>query len=201
MKKMKRIKLLFIGFTLLGMACNALNQPLPLFATPTATLADIAPDSNCPDPQPTQDDIDFALGFNNEHFKSAGWKMSYTVTEYRVTVTWKNDDLGAVANFDHVIFCGATSASLDQYYTSDTFDIIFQNYSEHELEKDCRSRNNLRLYEFKVKSQGFDYNARFWVEIVDNDHTRETLLVFPIADSTNMDTYSKKLMSTLPSCE
>jgi hypothetical protein len=45
-----------------------------------------------------------------------------------------------------------------------------------------------------------DYNARFWVELVDGDHTRETLLVFPVDDLVNMDSYSQKIMPELPTC-
>jgi hypothetical protein len=195
---MKKTKLLFVSFTLVVLACNAMTQPL--FPTATPTAADITVDPNCPNPQPSQDYIDAALQHNQEYFSSPGWKNSYTVMESRVSVTWKNDDLSAVANVDHVIFCDATSARLDEYYTPDVLAIIFQNYESHEIQKDCRS-GDTRLYELKVQSQGFDYNARFWVEIVDGDHTRETLLVFPVDDTIDLDLYSKKIMPELSICE
>lgn len=201
------MKLLFIAFALLGLACNALTQPLPFSATPTATpppiptASDTLLDPNCPNPQPSQDYINSALQHDKEYFNVPGWKSSYTVIEYRVSVTWKNDDLNAVANVDHVIFCEATSARLDQYYTPDVLDIIFQNYDSHEMQKDCRYKDNLRLYELKVKSKELDYDARFWVELVDGDHTRETLLVFPVDDRISMDSYSQKLMPDLSACE
>lgn len=195
---MSRIKFLFLVLAFLILACNALTQPL--LPTSTPTESNIVLDPNCPNPQPSQKEIDFALQFKDEHFGSPGWKNSYTVMEYRVSVTWKNDDLGAVANIDHIIFCDATNAALDEYYTPANFDIVFQNYQGNELQKDCRS-DDLRLYEFKVESQGFDYNARFWIELVDGDHIRETLLVFPVDDDANMDLYSRKIMPDLSSCE
>ncbi len=203
---MNRIPYFFIPFTLLILACNALAQPLPFFATPTATASqiptasDVTLDPNCPNPQPSQDYVDFALQHDKEYFSSSGWKNSYTVIESRVSVTWKNDDMSAVANIDHVIFCDATNARLDEYYTPDVLAIIFQNYESHEVQDDCRSGDNLRLYELNVKSQGLDYNARFWVELVDSDHTRETLLVFPVDDQADMSSYSQKIMPELPSC-
>jgi hypothetical protein len=196
----KRATLLFIPFTLAILACNALTQPLKFFSTPTPTFSDVGLDPNCPNPQPTQAYIDFAVQHNQEYFSSPAWKSSYTVMESRVMVTWTNDDLGAVANFDHVIFCNASNVRLDEYYTDENFDIIFQNYDTHEFLKDCRSQD-LRLYELKVTSQGFDYNAKYWVEIVDNDHTRESLLVFPVEDQANMDSYSRKIMPALPKCK
>lgn len=204
---MKRIQFLFAAVSLMGLACNALTQPLPFFATPTATpsqiptTADVTLDPNCPNPQPSQGYVDFALQHDKEYFNTLGWKNSYTVREYRVSVTWKNDDLNAVANVDHVIFCEATSARLDEYYTPDVLDIIFQNYDSHEMQKDCRYNDNLRLYELKVKSKELDYDARFWVELVDGDHTRETLLVFPVDDLVSMDSYSQKIMPDLSACE
>jgi len=203
---MKRIRFLFAAVALTGLACNALARPLPFFATPTATpsqiptASDVTLDPNCPNPQPSQDYVDFALQHDKDLFSSSGWKNSYTVMESRVSVTWKNDDMSAVANIDHVIFCDATSARLDEYYTTDVLAIIFQNYESHEVQKDCRSGDTLRLYELKVKSRGLDYNARFWVELVDSDHTRETLLVFPTDDPADMSSYSKKMMPELPSC-
>jgi hypothetical protein len=115
-------------------------------------------------------------------------------------VVWKNDKLGAVASFDDVIFCEVTNAALDGYYTDESFDTIFQYYDGHETQTSCDSRD-LRLYEFKVKSQGYDYFARFWSEILDKDHIRESLLVFPTSDPEDLDSYSKKIMPELPSCE
>jgi hypothetical protein len=197
---MKHMKLFLIAFAFLTLACNALTQPLTFLAQPTSTAADISLDSDCPDPQPTQDFIDSVLDYNSEHFRSGDWKRSYAVMESRVSVTWRNDPIGAIINIDHVIFCDVTSARIDEYYVDSFFEVMFQNYEAHEPVKDCRS-NDVRLYEFKVKSSGYDYNARVWVELVDGDHTRETLLVFPIDDTMNMTTYSRKIMSQLTTCE
>jgi hypothetical protein len=197
---MKKLRLLFPTFVLMMLACNALTQPLSFFATPTPTVADIGRNSGCPDSQPTQKEIDFALQFKDETFKSPGWKSSYAVMEYRVRKTWENKDLDAVVNMDHIIFCGATDTSLDDYYTSDNFDLIFQHYFSYEQQRDCRSAD-LRLYELKVNYRENEYNARFWVELVDGNHTRETLLVFPIAATKDLDSYSKKIMPGLPSCK
>lgn len=193
---MKYMKSLSLAFAVLTLACTVMGQSLP-FLTGTATAT---AESGCPETQPTQEYIDAALEHKSNHFQSDDWKRSYTVMEAGVMVTWRNDPLSAVANFDHVIFCDVTNVSLDEYYTDSFFDVIFEHYEGHEAVRDCRS-NDLRLFEFKVKSSGYDYNARFWVELVDGDHTRETLLVFLVDDMTNMTAYSKKIMPQLTSCE
>ena len=194
---MKRVRSIFIAFALLTLSCNFVGNA---FATPTPTEAEPISYADCPDTQPTQEDIDLALDHSNEFFTSPAWKNTYTVMEYRVSVAWKSEELNAVANFDDVIFCGVTNAALNEYYSDESFDIIFQYYEGHEAQKSCNSKD-LRLYEFNVKSQGFDYVARFWSEILDKNHIRESLLVFPIADVVNLDSYSKKIMPDLPSCE
>lgn len=195
---MKRARSIFIAFALLLLSCNFISNGLN--PEPTPTDSETVSNVDCPDPQPTKEDIDRALQYSDNYFSSPDWKMSYAVTDNRTSVTWKNDELGALANFDDVIFCGVTNKALDDYYTEEVFDVIFQYYDGHEYQKECQSKD-LRLYEFKVQSQGFDYNAEFWVEILDENHTRESLLVFPIADVDNFESYSEKIMPELPSCE
>lgn len=197
---MKQIQWLTVAFALLTLACNSLTQPIPFLAKPTSTAADISLDSDCPDPQPTQEFIDSVLDYKSDIFQSEGWKRSYAVMESRVTVTWRNDPIGAIANIDHVIFCDVTSARIDEYYVDSFFEVMLQNYEGYEPARDCRL-NDLRLFELRVKSSGYDYNARFWVELVDGDHTRETLLVFPVDDVAKMTAYSRKVMPQLMTCE
>ncbi len=195
---MRRIWAVFIAVPLLVLACSFTDNML---ATPTPTAAEPISYSDCPSTQPTKEDIDLVLKHDAEFFPSPDWKNSYTVMEYQVSVAWKNDKLSALVNFDRVIFCGATNTALDDYYTDATFDIIFQNYDGgHAAQKDCRS-HDLRLYEYKLKNRGSDYNAKFWVEILDGNHIQQSLLVFPIANVADFDSYSKKIMPKLSSCE
>jgi hypothetical protein len=195
---MNRVKLLIgIFVLLLLLACDLVSQPLP--ATPIPTVpADVT--AGCADTHPTQRDLDIALQHSEGYFMTPTWERSYTVLEYQVRVTWNSDEYGAVANFDHVIFCDVSDPVLDAYYTPATLDIIMKNYDEHELQKECRL-NGLRLYEFQAKKYGTDYLARLWAEIVDNNHTLQSLLVFPSEDQTNLDLYSRQIVPELSSCE
>lgn len=195
---MNRVKLLIGIFVLLLLpSCNLVSQPLPPTPIPTVP-ADVMAD--CVDTHPTQRDIDIALQYSEGFFMAPTWERSYTVLEYQVRVTWNSDEYGAVANFDHVIFCDVSDPVLDAYYTPATLGIIMENYDVHELQKEC-GLNGMRLYEFKAQKYGTDYFARLWAEIVDNHHTLQSLLVFPIEDQTNLDFYSKQIVPELSSCE
>jgi hypothetical protein len=194
---MKRVRSIFIAFALLTLSCNFMSNG---FATPTPTEAGPVSSGNCPAKQPTQRDIDLALKHSDDFFDASDWKKTYTVMEYRVSVVWKSEKLNAMISFDDVIFCDVTNATLDDYYTNESFDIVFQYYQGHAPQENCQS-GNLRLYEFEVQSQGYDYIARFWSEILDKDHIRESLLVFPTSDPESLNSYGKKIMPELPACE
>lgn len=194
---MNRVRFVFSAFVLLTLSCNFVGNA---FVTPTPTEAEPSSYGDCPDTQPSQKDVDLALEYSADFFDSSTWKKNYTVMEYRVTVVWKSENLNAMASFDDVIFCGVTHAALDDYYADKNFDTIFQYYTGHEAQTSCAS-GDLRLYQFNVQSQGYDYIARFWSEIQDKNHIRETLLVFPTTDPDNLESYSQKIIPELPSCK
>mgnify|MGYP000052919115 CR=1 FL=1 len=196
--QLKKIHVLSLVGVALVLSCNSLNNLPSAFATPTAYTLPSAAD--CPNPQPTQNEVDRARAYQESTFTDADWKTSYTVTEFRVSVTRQHDPLGAVINFDYVIFCGATFAALREYYSDAAFDIIFQNYDAHEFTGNCRA-GNILLYELHFTNLGYEYNGRYWVEILDGNHIRETLMVFPETDAANLDEYSSKIMPTLRSCK
>lgn len=196
---MKNIQLLFIGFTLfILLACNALTQPLLQPSTATVTAGDVSID--CGETKRVSQDINQALQYSEPFFLSDRWERSYSVMEGQVRVTWSSNEFGAVANFDHVIFCDVTDERLDEYFTPATLDIVMENYDEHELQQECRS-NGQRLYEFQAKANGLDYDVNFWVEIIDKDHILESLLAFPSDAQNNLDVYSRRIMPDLPSCD
>jgi len=189
---MTRFKWFLIACALFALSCNGLQNTVP------TVEANIDPNTGCPYPKPTNAEVDRAREYKADEF-GADWTESYTVMDNRITVTHKNTPLNSVINFDTVNFCAVTNASLDDYYTEATFNIIFQYYDDHKYQNGCRS-GDLRLYEFDLTNQGYDYNGRFWVEIVDENHTRETLLVFPVTDIDNFNRYSDQLMPKLASC-
>jgi hypothetical protein len=117
-----------------------------------------------------------------------------------VVVTWDNEKLVAMATFSYAIVCGVKDASLDKYYTDQTFDMMFDYYDGYDIQNVCEA-NDLRLYEIKVWAKGFEFNERLWVEVLDSDHLMESQLLFPVSDVASLDDYSEKIMPSLPSCE
>ena len=189
---MTKLKWFLVACAFMSFSCNALQNTV---ATPESN---IDPNTGCPYPKPTDAEVAQARKYMSDKFTS-DWNESYSVIDNRISVTHKNNPLNAVINFDTVNFCGVTNASLDNYYTDATFNVIFQYYDDHKYKREC-SNGKMRLYEFELKNQGFDYNGRFWAEIVDENHTRETLLVFPTTDPDNYELYSNKIMPKLTSC-
>jgi len=189
---MTRFKWFLIACALFALSCNGLQNTVPTLES------NIDPNTGCPNPKPTDAEVAQARKYMSDKF-TADWNESYSVMDSRISVTYKNDPLGAVINFDTVNFCAVTNASLDDYYTDATFNIIFQYYDDHTYQNDCHT-GNVRLFEFDLRNQGYDYNGRFWVEVVDENHTRETLLVFPLTDTDNFNRYSDLLMPKLASC-
>lgn len=190
----------FIGALVLFilLSCNALTQPFS--QEPALTAPPPNETFDCVDARPTQRDIDLALEYSEDFFSTPTWERSHEVLGYQVRVTWTSTDYGAVANFDHIIFCDVDDSVLDAFYTPANLDIIMENYDEHELRKQCGS-NGQRLFEFNATKYGIHHNARLWVKIIDKDHTLQSLLVFPVEDTLNLDLYSRKIMPELPSCE
>jgi len=189
---MTKLKWFLIACALLALSCNALQNTV----TTPETIID--PSTGCPYPKPTDAEITQARKYMSNQF-TADWNESYSVMDNRISVARKSSPLNAVINFDTVTFCNVTSAALDNYYTDRTFDIIFQNYDSHKFLINCKA-GDLRVYELDLRDQGFDYNGRFWVEIIDAHHIREMLVVFPVADQNNLDLYSNKLVPSLPAC-
>jgi hypothetical protein len=72
---MKRARSIFIAFALLLLSCNFISNELN--PEPTPTDSETVSNVDCPDPQPTKEDIDRALQYSDNYFSSPDWKMSY----------------------------------------------------------------------------------------------------------------------------
>ena len=190
---MKNIQAFLISAVLLTLACNALRGP----AIPEQESN--AP-QNCPNTMPSDAEVEQARRYQESEFANGDWDQSYTVAEFRITVTRKSQALNSVINFDTVIFCDVTSSALDEYYSPENVAIIFQYYDKYTFLDECQT-GDLRLYELAFSDEGIDYQGRFWSEILDRHHIRETLVVFPASDQENFERFSNALAFELPDCE
>ena len=178
-------------------------RPLPTQIPPTEKIQPTQFSSpGCVSPEPTQDDIDRALSFTGKMFDTADWKRSYNVAETRVSVTWLSDSLGSVAYLEALIFsCGYEEIDIDDYFTDDDWDIIFENYESYEITDECINEDGLRLYEFEADSLGSDYFIRYWAK-PDSDHRLITMMMtFPFQNIGALNDYAYRLFPTLTTCK
>jgi len=154
----------------------------------------------CISSEPTQDDIDRALAFTNAIFDTNEWEKSYTVSGERVSVTWLNNPLGAVAYLEAVIFpCGYEEPDLNHYY-DDNWGTIFQNYENYQSVDECRRNDGLRLYEFEAQNQGFEYGIKYWVKSDTDTRAISMMLVFPLESKLLLDEYASMLFPDYSTC-
>jgi hypothetical protein len=208
----KRI-LIFLALAVLVSSCGIpvapppTSTPLPSIVpptieppTPTAEppLPTVTP--ACVSPEPSEKDIDRALTFTGTIFETE-WEKSYTVAENRVSVTWLNNPLGAVAYLEALIFpCGYEEPDLNNYYSAENWNTIFQYYESYELLNECKRDDGLRLYEFETQNQGFKYGVRYWVLNDTNTRVISTMIVFPLESKSLLDEYSLKLFPSYSTC-
>jgi len=184
-------------------------SPAPATATEEGVTL-IAPDTPasqqaatpvCISTDPTQDDIDRALGFPGKVFDRGDWQRSYTVADTRVSVTWYSDAIAAVAYLEALIFpCGYEEPDLDAFFTDQNWSVVFGNYQEYSLAKQCATDNGLRLYTFRAVDQGFEYEARYWVRNDTDTRVIAMMLVFPMESPAVQDEYAYSIFPQLINC-
>jgi len=167
--------------------------------TPDTPLPTVTP--VCISSEPTQADIDRALGYTAETLSVSEWQQSYSVAEDRVAVTWQNSPLGAVVYLEAIIFpCSYEEPDLNQYFSDETWKGIFANYESYELVDECKRTDGLRLYEFKTVNQGYEYEIRYWVESDTDTRVISTMIVFPLETKLLLDEYSSMLFPGYSTC-
>jgi len=206
---MKTKASLWIFVLLFVLACQLPGLRAPATPTPTPQIAptrviEILPTVTpaCISPEPTQADIDRALDYAGALFKSDEWERSYTVMESRVGVTWLNNSLGAVAYLEALIFsCGYEEPDIDAYFSTETWDVIFENYDSYEIISECRTDNGLRLYEVDATNIGFEYDIRYWARNDTDNRVITMMMTFLLGTEDLLDDYATRLFPPLPDCD
>ncbi len=204
---MKKLSFVLIAAFLFS-ACGSSSTPAPAPTTappspvpPTAT-AEVLPTVTpaCISPEPTQTDIDRALGYTGNIFSAPVWEQSYETYENKVAVYWVSAE--GVVFLENVIFpCGYEEPDLNQYFSTEHWDVVFGNYESYSLVNECRNDNGLRLYEFNVTDQGTEYAVRYWSTYDSNNSIITLMLLLPAGATPVMDEYSAMLFSPLPKCD
>jgi hypothetical protein len=189
-------------------ACGAKATEPALTARPAEMPVSIATEIRpaftpvCISSQPTQADIDRALSFTGDLFNSPEWMRTDAVADGRASALWSNDLFSFVAYVESLIFpCGYEEPDLDNYYSDGTWRVIFSNYDSYEPVAVCKLDSGVRLYEFKVVTDGSDYNIKYWAQN-DTDHrVLGIMIVFPADSQSLMDKYAAGLFPNFTSCQ
>jgi hypothetical protein len=195
---------LALATVLIASSCAKLNPiaPTPPFipTKPAMPLAKLTP--VCISTQPTQADIDRALMFTGVTFSASEWERSYTVSENRVSVSWLNNSLGALAYLEALIFpCGYEEPDVNNYFSDENWKLIFQSYESYTSTSPmCKTDSGLRLYEFKAVSQGFDYDIRYWAKNDTVNRVITFMFVVPVGNESTMDNIASRLFPQLSTC-
>ena len=178
----------------LGLVCA-----LAAGCTPGSTTY-AGPTDECGPIEPSQQDVRFALEFGQALFSQPNWVKSYTVEPYRITLTRHNDEEGAVAYLEYLMYnCGYGQAELDEYFGDEGFAIVFANYESYSLFNFCEE-GNLALYEYALENADETYAARYWVQQSTDTRLLVFMLVFPEDRMFVMNSYSQELFPDLVSC-
>jgi len=163
--------------------------------------AETGPRDDCGQIEPSQEDIDKILSFGAEAFPFEEWVRRYTVEPYKMSLFRQNEDGRAFAYIEYLVYtCGYGQTELDEYFSDEGFNIVFEAYESHSLTDFCE-KGSLALYEFDLVDNGSEYISHYWVEQTDDTHVLAVMLVFPKAGSAQLDEYSRKLFPKLNSCQ
>ena len=198
---MKKFLLTWVVLFLVSACGGKVNTAVPISTDPP--LVEINPKVTpvCISPEPVQDDIDRALSFTDELFATPEWVRSYTVFEGRVSVSWSNVPLSAIAYVEALIFpCGYEEPDINNFFSDESWKIIFANYQSFEATAACKIDEGLRLYEFKAITDDFEYTIKYWVLNDTDTRVMGTMIVFPVESLSLIDEYSESLFPDLTSC-
>lgn len=183
----------------LGLLAVMLTLLLAACAPASADGAE-GPRDECGLIEPSDSDVEYALSFGRQAFTSTDWVKSYTVEPYKISLTRKNEVLGAVSYLEYLIFnCGYGQTELDNYFNDESFNIIFADYESHALTDFCEAKS-LALYEYALLDEGIEYSARYWVKQATDTRLLVMMLVFPRASPDVLDQYSRQVMPDLTGC-
>jgi hypothetical protein len=201
---MKKFLLAFV-IVLLVSACGT-----PAAATPANELP--PSDANnpsveqatpaCISSEPSDADIDRALAYTQGLFSGEDWERSYTVGGGRVSVSWSNGVEAAIVYLEALIFpCTYEEPDLNNFFSTENWQIIFANYESYQPVAECRTDDGLRLYQFSATDGGFNYDINFWAKNDTETRVLSVMIVFPAESNALMDEYSTNLFPELTSCE
>jgi hypothetical protein len=200
---------IFLATALIISSCGMAATAMPISPPSATSTSKIQPTDTflptvtpaCTSPKPTQADIDRALTYAGDVFKTPSWEASYIVSENNVAVTWQDISHSALGYLEARIKpCGYEEPDLNRDFNDEYWKAIFVNYASYQPITECRTDTGLSLYQFKSQNQGFEYAINYWVQSDTDTRVIVTMIVFPVEEQALLSDYSAKLFPELPNC-
>jgi hypothetical protein len=186
--------------------CLLLGLVVMLLALAACTLPDSSSQKPRPDcnktADPTDKDVQKALGYTGKIFQTSDWKRIYTVGNQRVSITWDHQTLNALAYMEYLVWdCGYTQTDLENYFSLSNFkDVFFNSYQNPVELKRCTGADGLSLYEYSATFNGEAYSIRYWARLESPTRILTLMLSFPSKDKAIQDSLANQLFPKLVAC-
>lgn len=170
--------------------------------TPTSTPTETTVTDCTTQTEPTEQDIQYLLGFPGDSLASAEWERSYQVKNMVASATWMNNTKGAMVDVEMLIFsCGYTQNNVDTYFSEKNLtEVILRDYQPVFTSKCKDVTGRLELFEFNATLHEQPYLVRLWIQPVNDTRLLSAILTYPEVSKGEFDQVSQELFSSLHSC-
>jgi hypothetical protein len=161
-------------------------------ATPTPTPAILS--------QPAQREIYTVLQYGDGVFEPELWFASAAESAARTTATFSASKLGGVAYIDYLHYDkGLKSEEFDAVFNDAWFKATLANYQTWTRSTECNF-DAIKVHEFNLENNNLKYVMRYWIAPATDTRILTLFIVFPSADTGNLDAYSKRIFPEAAAC-
>lgn len=149
--------------------------------------------------KPTRE-IYTVLSYGDAVFEPELWLASAKEEAGRTTAEWRNDAIGGLAYLGYIHFDNPIQPDqIPLVFTEDWFKAVFANYQSMTETSNCQLKD-VTLHQFNVIQAASRFSVRYWIKPISESRVLTLFLMFPTADTANMDTYAKKLFPDAAVC-
>lgn len=149
--------------------------------------------------KPTRE-IYTVLSYGDAAFEPETWLASAREETGRTTAEWRNDAISGLAYLGYIHFDNPIQPDqVPLVFTDDWFKAVFANYQRLDETTNCQIKD-VTLHQFNVLQAGSSFSVRYWIKPISESRVLTLFLMFPTADTKNMDSYAAKLFPDAAVC-
>jgi hypothetical protein len=155
----------------------------------------------CPITPATSQDLAEARKIGEGIFDPQTWQFQDGEGSNIISLLWLHNSNGALAHSQYLFYnCGYTQADLDRFYGEAGLKVMLGGYNSWTQTAICQ-KDGLTLREFDIDYEGKPYEARLWVQTVNDKRVRDMRLDFPKINHDLLEQCAAKLFPNFTSCE